>query len=130
MSNETMQSLKQTGRTTRMLQYAVMLASKGKSVTVYVTTEDYERITAQMTELYDSIEHEENSSVAVFKNTDLETKEGLASFYTDTGGQDSNSDYTFIDHALIEKVFGAMLDDLHEFDAYFRIGISGVMTKR
>jgi len=112
--NNTMKKLRQTGRTTRMLESAIALSRMGK--VVYVLCADCQ----QIRHLKGMIGNDNNIRFDVFDltNVDMRTMKMRGSYPCDIGRRRAIHDdhIVLIDHYALEKFYGLILDTLHAFD--------------
>lgn len=134
--NETLNSLRQTGRTTRMI-HAALNAAQQKPVMVFI----------HKGELKHTLDHIVNPLMEKLPEGSMALRQchfmeydPMASGFSlqmhefndyplfhekyDLGGE------VFVDHGVYEVYFSTMLDKLHAHDTVFRIGVAGVVTQR
>lgn len=133
--NETMNALRQTGRTTRMVK-AALEAAKTKPVIVFFHPKEFDHYVSSLIK----------PVITQYKQDSDVVQNFLFAAYDPMGSgfslqmhefndsplmhekYDNGNGQVFVDHAVYEVYFAKMLDNLHEYDTVFRIGMSGVMT--
>lgn len=103
-----LESLKRTGRTTRMLQEALQLAEQGRAVYVVAVSHPH---AAQLQHAIDEAAGRTNHGIKI------ETAQALGFSWAQLRVPGSHANCVFlIDHAAIEWTFSRVLAELHRFD--------------
>lgn len=106
----TMEALRRTGRTTRMLERAVELAKKGKRVCVVVKSHDKNSIKSQLQDMWAACMPYGHGSISVTtadESFDWNTMRVVGSSFEVVH---------LIDHWVLESRYRQVIDRLHEFD--------------